>query len=97
MMYYVAGPSLFIWSLGIPATVFVLMNKEKDKLSTTMVKQKFGFLYNGYKRHNFFWEIVIMYRKIICIFIAVFLAPFGIIVQALVLFVLLGVFLNANT
>ena len=37
-----------------------------------------------------------MYRKILCIFIAVLLKPFGIIVQALVLLILLMGFLQAN-
>jgi hypothetical protein len=38
-----------------------------------------------------------MYRKIICIFIAVFLKQTGIIVQALVLLIMLVVFLQANS
>jgi len=94
--YFVALPALFIWGLGIPATVFTLMRKNSDKLTTEQVKQQFGFLYNGYKRHNYYWEIVIMYRKIMCIFIAVFLRPMGVIVQALVLLIMLGGFLQAN-
>jgi len=94
--YYIALPSLIIWGLGIPAAVFALMRKNIDKLSTEKVKQQFGFLFNGYKRHNYYWEIVIMYRKILCIFIAVFLRPQGVIVQALVLLIMLGIFLQAN-
>jgi len=57
-----------------------MMTKNKDKLSTVSVKQQFGFLFNGYKRHNYYWEIVIMYRKVFCIFVAVFLRPQGVIV-----------------
>mmetsp|Transcript_20404 Transcript_20404/g.25124 ORF Transcript_20404/g.25124 Transcript_20404/m.25124 type:complete len:250 (+) Transcript_20404:3-752(+) len=73
-----------------------MMRKKEDLLTTENVKQQFGFLYNGYKRHNYYWEIVIMYRKIMCIFIAVFLRPQGVIVQALVLLIMLGIFLQAN-
>lgn len=87
--WYVALPCLICWGLGIPLGVFVLMRKDKDRLHTPLVRQKFGFLYNGYKPHNYFWEIVIMYRKITCIFIAVFLNRVGIIAQALVLIILL--------
>lgn len=65
---------LIIWGIGIPALTYILMAKEKERLDTTAAKIRFGFLYNGYKRDNYFWEIVIMYRKIICLFIAVFLA-----------------------
>jgi hypothetical protein len=38
-----------------------------------------------------------MYRKILCIFIAVFLNKVGIIVQALVLLIVLVLFLQANS
>ena len=94
---YVALPCLILWGLGIPLGVLILMRKDSTKLHTQQVRQKFGFLYNGYKAHNYFWEIVIMYRKIACIFIAVFLKRVGIIVQALVLIILLISFLQANT
>ena len=97
MAWFLAAPCLALWGLGIPAIVLVMMRKEADKMETVAVKQKFGFLYNGYKRHNYFWEIVIMYRKIMCIFIAVFLNRIGIIVQALVLLIMLVVFLQANS
>jgi hypothetical protein len=92
----VALPFLILWGIGIPAIVLLMMSKESDKLDTVDVKRKFGFLYNGYKRHNYFWEIVIMYRKILCIFVAVFLNRVGIIVQALILLILLVIFLQAN-
>jgi hypothetical protein len=46
------------------------------------VKGKFGFLYNGYRNPQaYYWEIVIMYRKIAIIFIQIFLAQLGKIVQ----------------
>jgi hypothetical protein len=86
-----------VWGIGIPITVFFLMRKESDRLETNAVKQRFGFLYNGYKRQNYYWEIIIMYRKIFCIFIAVFLRRIGIIVQALVLLIVLMMFMQANS
>lgn len=51
---------------------------------------KFGFLFIGYKRVRYYWEIVILYRKIAIISLAVFLYDVSKTVQALtVLFVLL--------
>ena len=44
----------------------------------------------------YFWEVVIMYRKIMVIFIAVFIASFGAITQALFVFLLVIVFLIIN-
>ena len=92
--FYIALPCLILWGLGIPAAVYMLM--AKTELGNKAAKQQFGFLFNGYKRHNYYWEIVIMYRKILCVFIAVFLRPYGVIVQALVLLLMLGAFLQAN-
>lgn len=96
MVYGVALPCIGLWGIGIPGSVWFLMKKDKEKLDTLAVKQKFGFLYNGYKRTNYFWEIVIMYRKIGMIGIAVFMNRIGVMVQALVLLILLVAFLQLN-
>ena len=90
---YVALPCFVIWGLGIPATIFVLMRKENETLETQATKQKFGFLFNGYKKNNYYWEIVIMYRKILCIFIAILLKGKGVILQAMVMLIVLLFFL----
>lgn len=66
-------------------------------LETNSVKEKYGFFYNGYKRQNYFWEIIIMYRKILCIVLSIFLRQVGLIVQALVLLIILVVFMQANS
>ena len=71
--YFVAMPSIVVWGLGIPMFAFILLSRERKLLSTVEVREKFGFLYNGYKHDFYYWEIVIMYRKIILIFIAVFI------------------------
>ena len=69
----VALPCLVVWGLGIPFFALVMLMRYKDSLTKIETKEMFGFLYNGYKRENYFWEIIIMYRKIIVIFISVFL------------------------
>ena len=71
--YFVAMPSIVVWGLGIPAFAFVLLTRDRKKLGTIEIREKLGFLYNGYKHDYYYWEIVIMYRKIILIFIAVFI------------------------
>ena len=73
--YSVAMPSIIVWGLGIPFFAFILMYKERRSLNSLETKEKFGFLYNGYQTDMFFWEIVIMYRKIAMIFISVFIQP----------------------
>eukprot|EP00347_Sterkiella_histriomuscorum_P022266 403331092 len=77
----IALPGIIIWSLGIPTFGWIKLSQHKDELHLVQVKQTLGFLYNGYREHSYFWEMVIMYRKIIIIFIAVFLQQSGKIVQ----------------
>ena len=93
----IALPFLVVWGLGIPAFAFFMMYSVRDKLKMNWVKERYGFLYNGYKPHAYYWEIIIMYRKIALIFIAVFLSSISTIVQAMiVIFFLLGC-LGLNT
>ena len=92
----VALPGIFIYSIGIPAGVLYLMRLDKDKLETINVKQKFGFLINGYKRKFFYWEIILMYRKVLMIFISVFMNSIGLIVQALIMLIVLVVYIQIN-
>jgi hypothetical protein len=78
----VALPGLIIWGLGIPSLGLAILLRYKDHLNDPDVRLKYGFLYKGYKQQKaFYWEIVIMYRKIIFIFINVFMAQLGKIVQ----------------
>ena len=44
---------------------------------------RFGFLLKGYKPHLYFWEFVIMYRKIVIVLISVFLSTVSNAVQGL--------------
>lgn len=67
----VALPSIIVWGLGIPLFAFILMFLQKNKLKTIQMKEKLGFLYNGYKIEFYFWEVIIMYRKIMMVVIAV--------------------------
>lgn len=96
LAFAVALPCGLVWGLGIPATIYSLMAKEQDGVGTEAVQIMYGFLYNGYKTDNYYWEIVIMYRKICCLCVAMLLNGFGVIVQALVLVIILVVFFQLN-
>jgi len=66
-------PGIIIWGLGIPFFSSLLLRAEKHHLNKLEVKEKFGFLYRGYKKQFYYWESVIMYRKILLILIQVFI------------------------
>eukprot|EP00361_Fabrea_salina_P007450 CAMPEP_0202436818 /NCGR_PEP_ID=MMETSP1345-20130828/26245_1 /ASSEMBLY_ACC=CAM_ASM_000843 /TAXON_ID=342563 /ORGANISM="Fabrea Fabrea salina" /LENGTH=1731 /DNA_ID=CAMNT_0049050339 /DNA_START=6 /DNA_END=5201 /DNA_ORIENTATION=+ len=89
----VALPSILVWGIGVPTFMLYSMYKKSRYLFKIDNKLRFGFLFNGYKLSRFYWEFVILYRKIIVICLAVFLSTISIQVQALTCLLVLIVFL----
>ena len=73
-----------MWGLGIPFFGLSILIKFRARLDTKYVRERFGFLYRGYKAKFFYWEIVIIYRKVLVIFIAIFIKSAGVMAQTLV-------------
>ncbi|CDW72107.1 UNKNOWN [Stylonychia lemnae] len=94
--YFIALPSIFVWGLGIPFFALILLMKVRKNLDSIETRQKLGFLYRGYRKKYHYWEIIIMYRKILLIFISVFVSTFGVMAQALIVFIVLILFLILN-
>ncbi|TNV88113.1 hypothetical protein FGO68_gene1765 [Halteria grandinella] len=83
--FEIALPAIIVFSIGIPFVGFWAIFKNKDDLEKTLIKKRYGFLYNGYRSGvASYWEIFVIYRKIMLIFIQVFLVRLGKIVQALI-------------
>ncbi|CDW71354.1 UNKNOWN [Stylonychia lemnae] len=89
LSFFVAIPSIIVWGLGIPAFALLMMYQVSNNLSSIDSKERYGFLFRGYKEEFYFWEILNMYRKMTLIFIAVFVKNIGVIAQALIVFVIL--------
>ena len=53
------------------------------------MKSKYGFLFNGYHPRTYYWESVIMYRKVAMIFVSVCLQALGTRIQAFSVFLLI--------
>jgi hypothetical protein len=87
-MSAVAFPSIGIWVLGIPLLAFLVLRKNKRVIDLMgkkeitkaeneeifQLKTKYGFLFSGYDARAYYWEIIIMYRKILIIASSVFLS-----------------------
>lgn len=74
----IALPALVLWGLGTPTFGLGLIFKNRNELNSRSVKTKYGFIYNGYRNPQaYYWEFIIMYRKIAIIFIQVFMAQLG--------------------
>ncbi|CDW88401.1 UNKNOWN [Stylonychia lemnae] len=92
----VALPALIVWGLGIPLFALILLIRAEDDLQSKKIREKFGFLFRGYKKKFFYWEVVITYRKIFLIFIQVFMAQYGFVTQAMLVLLMLIFFMSVN-
>ena len=88
-VWSVALPSILGWGVGVPALCLLIMWKRKRMLDLTEMKLRLGFLYNGYDHSKFYWEFIILYRKMAVISIAVFFTNISTSIQALTAMVVL--------
>ena len=64
---------LGIYGIGIPFGAFYFLYKYRNRLYSSDVVESLKFLYIEYKPNRYYWEMVIMFRKIAIIFMSVFL------------------------
>jgi hypothetical protein len=86
---FVALPCILVWGLGVPTLILLYMHRNRRELDFIVNRLRFGFLYNGFRKNTFYWEIIILYRKISVICCAVFLGTISIPVQALTVMIIL--------
>jgi len=80
----VSVPSIALWIFGLPTVCLFLLYRKRAVLMTEHNTQlKFSFLYKGYHPEWYFWEFVILYRKVTVVCASVFLSTVSITVQAL--------------
>ena len=59
-------------------------------MGSIKVRKKYGFLFNGYTKTEYYWEFIILYRKILIITCSVFIANLASVsIQALTVMFLL--------
>jgi hypothetical protein len=88
-----ALPGIIIWVITIPALCLHFLSRRRDRLEDIRQKLKFGFLYHGFKQSRFYWEFVILYRKVILIALSVFLTNYSVNAQALTVLLTILVYL----
>ena len=63
-------PALLLWVLGILLGIWMLLHESRDELEDLKIKSKYGFIFNGYQPRTYYWESVIMFRKVAMIFVS---------------------------
>jgi len=66
-------PGVVVWVFGVPLGCVGVLIKYRRRQDELWLKMQYGFLISGYTRHCFYWEFVILYRKILIIICAVFI------------------------
>jgi len=89
----VALPAIIIWGLGVPGVILGSLIVCRKKLQDKSVKIRYGFLVKGYSASHFYWEFVIIYRKLLIISIATFLSRITKMAHALLVLSVLILFL----
>jgi hypothetical protein len=75
---------LIVYAFGIPFTAFTMLYRIKKGNKLDEKRNIYGFLYVGFKVQYYYWEVVIMLRKLFFAFTAVVLRSFGQDIQATV-------------
>jgi hypothetical protein len=66
-------PMLMLFTVGIPVSAFYLLRANEAKLqSDEQTRMRLSFLYNGYEQKWYWWELVVVARKVLLVSLAVF-------------------------
>ena len=66
-------PGLAVWVFGVPLACLGVLIKYRRRQDELWIRMQYGFLISGYTRRCFYWEFVILYRKVLIIICAVFI------------------------
>jgi len=75
-------PSIVVWVIGLPLVCLLYIHRRRIALHSPSVQMQYSFLYKGYQRNRYYWEFVILYRKITLVMVLVFLASYSAAIQA---------------
>jgi len=66
-------PGIVVWVFGVPLGCLCVLTRYRRRQDEVWMKMQYGFLMCKYRRHCFYWEFVILYRKVLIIICAVFM------------------------
>ena len=84
----IALPSIIVWIFGVPIALSIVLYKNRErirqmensnqlsKLDQHQIKElrmKFGYLFSGYKKNLYYWEIVMIFTKVFLVMVTVYL------------------------
>lgn len=73
-MLTVGLPGLIVWVFAVPLLCVGVLTKYRRRLDEIWLKLQYGFLISGYRWKCYYWEFVILYRKVLIIMCGVFIS-----------------------
>jgi hypothetical protein len=70
MLWLICFPALILYAIGMPLGSFVILWKNRHRLSGDKFKFRLGLLYSGYREDRWWWEVVVALRKVVIISLA---------------------------
>ncbi len=80
-----SGLAVALVALAMPVAVVLLLRPHRSSLSSPRVFQRYGMLYGGYRPSRWYWESIIMLRKVFVQIIASLLTVTGLRLVSLLL------------
>jgi hypothetical protein len=71
----ISGVCLVMYTVGFPLVSAILLIRRRDQLDDSDVQRQLGFLFGGYRRGAYYWEFVVILRRLI-LALALTLVPF---------------------
>lgn len=64
---YAGIPGVLLWCIGVPLTCLYVLYRERKHLHHESVRAFLGFLYAGYNLESYYWEVIVMLRKLLIV------------------------------
>ena len=77
----IALPSFLVWGILSPLYVLRELKRNKDNLHELIWRTRYGFLLKGYRADSYYWELIVLYKKIGMIILIVFCSNVSTIIQ----------------
>eukprot|EP00741_Cyanophora_paradoxa_P011970 tig00020572_g11566.t1 len=62
--FFLGVPASLVYGIGIPLAAFFILYRHRHRLDDPEVMHRYSFLYRGYERRCWYWEIVVIARKL---------------------------------
>jgi len=93
---FVGVPQVLFYVIGLPLTGLYFLHRNKDRLNVFAVRARYSLFFTGYREDRYFWEIVVVIRKVAVIAISVFCNGIDPELQALLVLFLIMILVAAQ-